>query len=46
MREKRFISKIVLLVDRITPAYAGKTSSSAALSSFNKDHPRVCGKNV
>ena len=34
------------IVSRITPACAGKTSSSASSPRCNADHPRVCGENV
>ena len=30
---------------RITPACAGKTERESPLSSYNQDHPRVCGEN-
>ena len=29
---------------RITPAYAGKTSSGSSIACAMRDHPRVCGK--
>ena len=37
---------LVLLVCRITPACAGKRSSTRNLTGCLKDHPRVCGEKV
>ena len=34
----------VILVDGITPAYAGKSLSPSASGSSARDHPRVCGE--
>ena len=31
-------------VYRITPAYAGKSLTTATLDSFSQDHPRLCGE--
>ena len=31
---------------RITPAYAGKSTSRISLRSWSADHPRVCGEKV
>lgn len=31
---------------RITPAYAGKSSSRGVRTCFEKDHPRVCGEKI
>ena len=31
---------------RITPAYAGKSTSEHAFDVFPKDHPRLCGEKV
>ena len=33
-------------VSRITPAYAGKTSTQVTSKLVARDHPRVCGENV
>ena len=33
------------MADRITPAYAGKTSEKCCKSGKSEDHPRVCGEN-
>ena len=32
------------VVDRITPAYAGKSGKRPACTLINKDHPRLCGE--
>ena len=40
-------AKIVLVCDldhRITPAYAGKSSSYAGKVTAETDHPRLCGE--
>ncbi len=44
MRERLEVGHNLCVLPRITPAYAGKTSSYILLPSANKDHPRVCGK--
>ena len=31
-------------VDRITPAYAGKSVFDVVIYALHKDHPRVCGE--
>ena len=45
MREKRDATDITEGTARITPACAGKTSCCNFGDSWNRDHPRVCGKN-
>ena len=32
------------IIDRITPAYAGKRLSSARYMRYRQDHPRLCGE--
>ena len=44
MREIPCIASTCSISDRITPAYAGNTTSVALLQYISKDHPRVCGK--
>ena len=44
MRERLYAYDLKELADGITPAYAGKTGSSAAGLPLKRDHPRVCGK--
>ena len=44
MRERHFIIFIRVHRNRITPAYAGKTSQTEKLDTLIRDHPRVCGK--
>ena len=34
-----------VLLARITPAHAGKTSSSVSFAFLSSDHPRACGEN-
>ena len=46
MREKRPLMALGRELNRITPAYAGKTKSSLLNLVVVQDHPRVCGKNV
>ena len=46
MRGKLFYSYSHLDRQRITPAHAGKTSSSFDSCSLKTDHPRACGENV
>ena len=46
----RMRGKLVVLpyrdsVNRITPAYAGKTTGSRGCTQGKRDHPRVCGEN-
>ena len=40
------VSKVfcLVLIPRITPAYAGKRALSNARSITNQDHPRLCGE--
>ena len=33
-------------LERITPAYAGKTDTGEKTITLSEDHPRVCGENV
>ena len=44
MRGKEISGFLDLLVEGITPAYAGKSTSASAASSASGDHPRVCGE--
>ena len=44
MRERPFKAERQVAEERITPAYAGKTAGVGVKSTFNGDHPRVCGK--
>ena len=44
MRERPFVDTNFLGKIRITPACAGKTLPFYIVWYFNKDHPRVCGK--
>ena len=44
MRERRMLLYALLLMERITPAYAGKTALSSVVANRTRDHPRVCGK--
>ena len=44
VRERPFSSRSLASLMRITPACAGKTLRLWAFSRFNRDHPRVCGK--
>ena len=44
MRGKDPISKFVKINDRITPAYAGKSSDYNAVLDLGRDHPRLCGE--
>ena len=46
VREKRYNHIQVLSFCRITPACAGKTSTTFFLFMSFRDHPRVCGKNT
>ena len=45
VRGKRGRAKPYRATDRITPAGAGKTLSTALYIPFTKDHPRRCGEN-
>ena len=44
MRGKGLRDLVEVSFVRITPAYAGKSSSSVAMSRAFTDHPRVCGE--
>ena len=44
MRGKGRCHHPVIFVDRITPAYAGKSLVIFTVVSFPQDHPRVCGE--
>jgi len=44
MRERRIARIYLLTIDRITPAYAGKTGTEFCIDGCYGDHPRVCGK--
>ena len=46
MRGKHLPSGTALLLNRITPAYAGKTMCFRLSVLLRADHPRVCGENV
>ena len=46
MRGKVVHTKLHRGIFRITPAYAGKSSSSFSSNSGLKDHPRLCGEKV
>ena len=46
MRGKLYRFLCATNIDRITPAYAGKTLHPAPLHSTHPDHPRVCGENA
>ena len=44
MRGKAIAMLMAAKIGRITPAYAGKRSSSAPASDRSQDHPRICGE--
>ena len=44
MRGKALTATGCAVVDRITPAYAGKSPVIAAGEATHKDHPRLCGE--
>ena len=46
MRGKEFRVPVLVLVNRITPAYAGKSLSVGVLWIHDKDHPRLCGEKI
>ena len=46
VREKLRNTWVRVMSIGITPACAGKTLYVVYLSTLNRDHPRVCGKNV
>ena len=45
IRGKRLYCPLISSVDRITPAYTGKTCSRSCLAVGHRDHPRVYGEN-
>ena len=45
MRGKLERPPVLNLLDRITPAYAGKTALPCGTARRCRDHPRVCGEN-
>ncbi len=46
MRGKGVIFEIIVVVLRITPAYAGKRICQKILKPQQKDHPRLCGEKL
>ena len=44
VRGKVFCDVVAYAVNRITPAYAGKSRPHRACTSRRKDHPRMCGE--
>mgnify|MGYP001715089423 CR=1 FL=1 len=46
MRGKQLIIYRFYRFNRITPAYAGKTSRTRRADVQAEDHPRVCGENA
>ena len=46
VREKLLSTLVYKVVTRITPACAGKTRATYATDTRERDHPRVCGKNI
>ena len=44
MRGKDPRLKEQMELDRITPAYAGKSSERQSKANESKDHPRLCGE--
>ena len=46
MRGKLSLRAVLIVVDRITPAHAGKTENGALKYGERKDHPRACGENI
>ena len=44
MRGKVRLTRLDDLIDRITPAYAGKSSEEATDAVWFQDHPRICGE--
>ena len=44
MRGKVFLELVQVTFDRITPAYAGKSSHLHAGTDTQQDHPRLCGE--
>ena len=46
MRERRLVLCVANVPLGITPAYAGKTCRGLQQGQTNRDHPRVCGKDL
>ena len=44
MRERRIVTRHIVKLHGITPAYAGKTDKVKPTGGDTEDHPRVCGK--
>ena len=44
MRGKAIPAQPIIILIRITPAYAGKSHSVPAFSKVLRDHPRLCGE--
>ena len=44
MRGKEDAGELGAMLDRITPAYAGKSESGSMFHGASPDHPRVCGE--
>ena len=44
MRGKEWLYDLIVLRQRITPAYAGKSVFVSKIGTFFKDHPRLCGE--
>ena len=44
MRGKVPVFGALMLIGRITPAYAGKSVPDSVIVNFVKDHPRLCGE--
>ena len=45
-RERRFVAVAEMVINRITPAYAGKTLLLHQLKAMSQDHPRIRGKDT
>ena len=46
MRGKAIPAQPIIILIRITPAYAGKSHSVPAFSKVLRDHPRLCGEKL
>ena len=46
MRGKGYVGMLAKDFNRITPAYAGKSSPAAVKVIFGQDHPRLCGEKL
>ena len=44
MRGKEYYTEFILTKNRITPAYAGKSSRLPFIPTSFQDHPRLCGE--